>query len=564
MKIKLRTNEVLIGLLFFNVIIFYFTYSRLIEGPFIFGDETEYFQLAKEIVRYGKLISTSQYNPLYPMFISFFINKNISLSLSYELIKIFNIVAFSTMIFPVFYISLDLLKNKWMAYGMAFFVVNMPFKALSVLIWAEPLYYSLFAWCIWAYFSFANIPNTKRAIRLGILLCLLLYTKQGGLVLTISVILGVLYEIFILKRVNWKTAFLIGGILFCGYMPWIVRNAIIGQDSVLGYTETSTYLESISNINLFIRAFMYQLSYVICSLLMLFFVLFIYYVAKLKTKNIRHQSFALVVAFFVLGITMLSALHRMAGSIDGIKVTYGRYLDSVFPFVIILGISSLKNKENNWLNKYTVGVTILLAGIVFQTSPIQSVLYGYGYLNSTDLVYLNDIINGYGNVMWDSNQDIGVYMSLILSMILLFLTLLYGVLKQSYKKIYLCLLLVFMVAVGFRSEYYIYRLSCTGVPENEVAKFMIGNDIGSELVRVDSSSSYRNVISEFWFDENFDRIDIFPITDNDTGKTIGVSFGNESVGQGPNKMRYIITESMLPCKLIFKNDRYNIYQISVN
>lgn len=565
-KFKTRVNGLLIGLFFLNVLFVYCTYSRLVEGPFIFGDETEYFKLAKEIARQGKLMSISQYNPLYPILISFFVNKNISLTLSYELIKLFNIVAFSTMLFPIFYISLSLLKNKWMAYGLALFAVNMPFKALSVLVWAEPLYYSLFAWCMWGYLSFTDTPNMKRALRLGILLCLLLYTKQSGLILIISVALGLLYEVFYLKRINWKTAFFLGGFLFLGYMPWIVRNITMEQSSALGYVETASYLESLINVGVFTRAFMYQLSYVICSLFMIFFVLFIYDAVNIKRKSLHCQSFTLVVVFFVLGITMLSALHRMSGSTDeeAIKMTFGRYLDSIFPFIIIMVISSLRKKTSikGSLNRYALGGIIILTGLVFLTSPIRAAIYSYGYLNNVDLVYLNDIINGYGKIVWTPNQYVGAQIPLIYSIVLFSLTMIYCVLKESHKKIYLCLLMAFILFVGFRGETYIYKLSNARASENEVAKFLINNNIERELIRVNSNSSYGKTISEFWFDEDFDKMDISPITDPDTERIIGVSFETVAMEQLAGKLCYIITEEELPCNLVFKNSKYKIYQIS--
>ena len=47
-------------------------YSRTIAGPFIFGDESTYFQLARNLAAGGGFSGHTQYGPLYPALISAF------------------------------------------------------------------------------------------------------------------------------------------------------------------------------------------------------------------------------------------------------------------------------------------------------------------------------------------------------------------------------------------------------------------------------------------------------------------------------------------------------------
>jgi hypothetical protein len=100
----------MIYLLFLILASAIFLSSLLIPGPFIFGDEAAYFDLARGIALRGEF-SGAQYNPLYPLLLSpFFYFSNPVIT--YLIAKAINALAFASICFPLYVIASRLIAER--------------------------------------------------------------------------------------------------------------------------------------------------------------------------------------------------------------------------------------------------------------------------------------------------------------------------------------------------------------------------------------------------------------------------------------------------------------------
>src|SRR5688572_19689721 len=161
--------------------------GRGIGGPFIFGDELEYFSYGRDIFTGASLASHTQYGPLYPAIVALALNLG-DAERAYVALRIFNIVAFASWVIPALLLArVSFPGNAAMRLLFPAIVVSMPFSGLSYIGWADPVHYALFLWAAYFLWIFFHEPRIGRGVLAGVLVGMLFHPKPGsGLVTAIA------------------------------------------------------------------------------------------------------------------------------------------------------------------------------------------------------------------------------------------------------------------------------------------------------------------------------------------------------------------------------------------
>jgi len=262
-----------------RTIIVYF-YISDVNGPFSI-DETAYMDTARLIHLEGN--AGWKYNPLYPFITGFFLYfKN--MIVTYELIKVFNIAVFSSIIFPMFYISKKFISPGWSVF-ISLITVSLPFGAISFMVMAEPLFYALYIWTVLFLLNYIDSRKRLYGILMGIFLGLLFLTKQSGLILFISVIMVLLYDIIFEKKLEISVKnhllSLIPAIIMI--ITWIARNLFTKNAGALGYGADYAQVDKLEYIDInYIISIFYNISYLTIGSYFIFFLLFLLTIFRLK------------------------------------------------------------------------------------------------------------------------------------------------------------------------------------------------------------------------------------------------------------------------------------------
>ena len=118
--------------------------------------------------------------------------------------------------------------------------------AIASVIWAEPLYFSLFVWMFYAFVNFRKQKSWRSGSVLGILLSLLFLTRQTGIIPVIGCIFTLFVEYVLYKdrrgRIVHYASVLVPIFLLC--MPWMIRTGLILNGNFFG--NPKHYNEAIS------------------------------------------------------------------------------------------------------------------------------------------------------------------------------------------------------------------------------------------------------------------------------------------------------------------------------
>lgn len=540
---------VLILIFLLSGFVLYNWYVKKINGPFISLDEPTYFNLARAIRENFSYMGHKQYNPLYPLITSLaFLNNNIILA--YRIIQIFNILIYSSMVFPLYLICKRFFIKKMLCYVLPAVIIFLPWKSMVNLVWAEPLYYTLFAWCMFFFVYFYEKKTFLRAILLGTFLALLFYAKQAGLVLLVATVLTFLIEFFFMDKRN-TSCLRINSVVpittIVLIMPWLIRNIRVGG-GLLGYSgEISKFKTALTNFLDLIEAFLYQFSYASLALYVVYLIVFIIVCKDIKTYGKNNQLFIILTAFFFFGIMLLSALHRL----DRQEVPYGRYISTIFPFILIVTISYIvKNKSIQICKSFLILVAMNICILTMGFSPLPNSLFGYGYLNNFDLALWNDIFIKTNHLVYEPKDTFSV---IILPLALFLLSCIFiFVNKRTVQYITLITITLAMLYGGFRSNYYVYRLSNNTSVLNNMYRFCVEKDISVDNLYKDTNVIKNKYNGFFWFKKEPNQVSII-----EDGNELIFDFGE--VKHSSTKEYYIITDKILDYNLIYKNSKYFLY-----
>ncbi len=495
--------------------------AKDIKGPSVFGDEAAYFNLARIIHNEWNYGGHIQYNPLYSLLISFFFNISDVLKV-YELAKIFNTIVFSSILIPIFYISKLFLSDTKKCIFLSAVTVLLPFGAMTAIIWADSLFYSLYIWCIYSYFLFIKTKKIHRGILLGVLLGLLFLTKQSGFILSLATLPALAYEYYISK--DRKSDLLkilsvfISLILVIG--PWIVRNILTPGGGLMGYksaTETfSSYFFTLVFSLGFFKNFLYQISYLAISSFFLFFVMFIYFVIHIRQVELQYRSFIILILMHILGLSFLISLFQMSYKIAFNTpvmeyFTLGRYLAPIIPFIIIIGLKQFLllnfTKKRQWTIILLISLCISFNIAIF--SPLESVT-AHGIINSADTSYMLDIIGL--NRLFQIHYPATLLEASLFSLaaLLMFLIAIIVKTKLKFKQVFY-LFLLFGIFVGWRAADYVSLYSAHQKHLNNIYRYVLKNKIPSKKFIVDNAllepqwNTY-NWMNIFWYGNNVHKI----------------------------------------------------------
>ena len=528
-----------------SCIVLYGTVTKGVLGPFIPLDEPTYFNLSRSIWENFSYQNHNQYNPLYPLLVSpvFALGDVV---LAYDAIKLLNILIFSSMVFPLYFLCEKRLGEGFFSYAIAVVVVFLPWKTVVNLIWAEPLYYPLICWSILFFQLYIEKKSLERAFCLGAFLGLLFLTKQAGLVLVIATFFALIIEFILAERRNiffLKRHLVVFGSISVFVLPWIVRNFVIsdGMRGMLGYSSSVPKLwMGIVDVVTLIQAFCFQLSYLALSLYFLFLVLFVVAFFSIKKYKVENRPLLSLVFFYTAGILLLCAFHRIKLA----SLPYGRYVSTSIPFIVILAVEFLlKNQEKGLAFRqrilfFSVCSILFLLGLVF--SPLEKSLFAYGYLNNFDLTVWNDFFFGANKFLWTSKNN--PHNDLV-PLILFCSVCAFMFLKSKKLKIFVvCLVLLFMVYAGTRSAYYVHRLGLTQTCGNELFRYIVRNEIPSDKIVAFVKLNYLDLA---WLGKELEKVTPNYLVNN-------------------NRELYVITKEVLPYQLIYQNKAMFFYRVNAN
>ena len=227
-----------------------YCYGASITGPFIFGDEREYFLYGYDLFAGTRLSNQAQYGILYPAVIAIFFHFGDAAGV-YQALRAFNVAAFVSSAAPIFLLARLLFPGSgalWLL--LSVFAATCPFSGLADLLWADPLYFTLFQWLVLSLFVFFQCPGLIAGCLTGALLGLLFHTKPlAGIVVAIAVFVSL--AVFFVTEANrsnrssMRTGMLAVA-LVCGALtiPWIIRNLSLGVGPI-GYSSNT---EEFSNL----------------------------------------------------------------------------------------------------------------------------------------------------------------------------------------------------------------------------------------------------------------------------------------------------------------------------
>ncbi len=385
-----------------------YTHGRMITGPFIFGDELEYFSYARDLFTGSDLSTHTQYGILYPAIGALFFNFG-DVETVYNLLRIFNIVIFISSAIPAFLLARAWFPNSIMRFLFPLFTATAPFSGFVHLIWADPLYYTLFLWTAFVLLCFYRQPRVIMGIVVGILLSLLFHTKPGsGIVIQFAAFLSIIALVTITPSEKRRRLFipilvlLISCALFT--VPWMMRNLNLGV-GLIGYqvhtNEFSSMLAELGYLKLakdILLSIFYQLAYVFIGTWGLLGVLFIAPFILWRNLPKGHVTLIVFAVLCITGSILLTALGVSAFHGMGYWMISGRYLSVLCPLLILLAIGLMAHAPNDSIKKRLTLISILLIIITALATPLGMVM-PLSFVNNGELSLATWIIDK-GLVIW--------------------------------------------------------------------------------------------------------------------------------------------------------------------
>ena len=483
-----------------------------ITGPFIFGDECEYFSYARDLFRGADLSRHTQYGVLYPALASLFFNLGDPKKI-YDAIRWFNIALLISSAIPAFLLARMLLPKSPALFLFPVFVMTAPFGGLGYLIWAEPLYYLLFLWTACTLLRFYRQPGIAVGGVCGVLLALLFHVKPGaGIVVQIAASLSCAAWIAVTPSGSRKPVvpYVVAVGLSCAMLtiPWIVRNLSLGAGPI-GYKYAFVELASVSAefgymhfLKEALLSVFYQSAYVFIGTFGLLGVLFVLLATRWRTYSPELIAFIVFVIGCIAGLVALAAIGTTAERTDGYWVPLGRYYDAISPIPVLLSVylliqdSTPTRHERIWL----VLTTIALMAVVVFATPLK-MTRPISFIDRPELALPIWIVDA-GNVVWRDRYDPSILERICFAGTFGLIGLLL-ILTAKWRRAFLAAVtLVFIgsFATALAEHRYVRIIGSCQAEMNDVVNFLYHQKVANNRVVFDSELKNTNTanLMNFW------------------------------------------------------------------
>ena len=557
-----KPKERLLAILLAIVILLFgyaiYIHGSKITGPFIFGDELEYFSYARDIFTGSDLSNHTQYGILYPALASLFFHLG-DVERVYYFLRLFNIALFLSSAIPAFLLVRAWFPNSVMLFLFPIFTVIVPFSGFVYLIWADPLYYTLFLWTAFALLSFYRNPRISGGIVAGILLSLLFHTKPGaGVVVQFAAFLSLMTLLAVApsgKRKDLIIPILVL-LISCTLLtvPWMMRNLNLGV-GLFGYQTLSHelastiaefgYLHLVKNT---VLSIFYQLAYVFIGTWGLLGVLFL--IPMKCWRTLLKTDFILIVfaLLCITGLILLSAFVMSTNHFLRHWMPNGRYLSVMFSFLILLlmGLIARMPNDSNKIRLTLITITLIIVTVL--ATPLRMMM-PLSFVNNTELALPTWIIDK-GLVIWRGRYDSAIYERIILAVT-------YGgiglglIWVSRWKRVFVfCFSLVLACSfVATLAEHkFIGILGESQAGLNNVVKFFQQKQLGEKDIPFDCELKTDNIsfITRFWMaSEKFRYLTQSKAVNSRENST---------------EEKFFITTKRLPLPVIFQSKELCVYR----
>lgn len=548
-------------------------YSRSVAGPFIFGDESTYIQLARNLAAGQGFSGHTQYGPLYPLLISAFFALPDDI-MTYSAMRLFNLVCFASISLPVYLLARELTQRTMLHLLAALLVLLMPYGAYVYMIWAEPVFYMTIAWVFYLYFIYSRQPATLGAFLVGVAIGVTFLLKPGAIILAIAAVLVEFGKLsFASKDDRWSLLRSAMG-LFLGIglltVPWLIRNAFFTDGGALGYPGAATEMKSrIAEIGaaafyweVFLSAF-YQISYIILGTFG-----FATALVALTVSRWRHiePALRLSITFLILtlfGMIALSAVHMTAYRVIGYHFPNGRYFCGYFPIVFLFYFAITFGQER--LTRRSVGCSLLAVALSFAVIVLATpllVVSPSGLVNNPEMGAFFTLFDG-GHIVWRGLfaptlwQRFGVGLFIIASVGL-------SLLAVRFRAARAIFLVLFASATGFmssQSHRFIVKMAASQSPMNQVVSYAAARqDSGQIFFDPALAGGAAEFVMQAWTGRQEAHYISVPVASLSHQQTPAAGLTPASSTAAINA--YYITPRQLDIPVVFVAGWLNVYKIN--
>ena len=476
--------------------------DRSIPGPFIFHDEALYFNLGWSIFTEGHYAGHTSYNPLYPLVIAPLFSLPSAIH-TYEGIRILNCLLWSSVVFPIFLLARRFLKEQRASYLLALAAALTPLNAVVSLVWAEPLFYPLYAFCVLIFVKVLETKSLRWAGTLGLACALLFLTKQAGLALAFSILVSLLLHYYWKARGDgtfFRCIMLYAVTLALASAPWLIRNRMTAGAGVLGYSQWTDLMKQTVLTPRMLGAIGYNVSYIITAMFCVYLVYFVYGLTVRLEQPIyaTFAAFTLIVSLVVLIFASLISTVVPEYAKYPIFYPVGRYLSLVFPYVFIVGAVGMQQTDNQ-LRKYLTQ-SVLICGvccvILFLCTPLKAV-GAKSFMDNPSLSVFAYLLGDQTTSFWIMPRPVTVFEQACIALLPCAALLAFLLLRKSWQP--LAVLLVLIAGSSMVAARFVSLLSLAQAGNNELAKMFVRNRISASEVIFDPALNPQVSPFPFWF-----------------------------------------------------------------
>lgn len=458
-------------------------YSRSIAGPFVFGDESTYFQLARNLAAGGGFSGHTQYGPLYPAMISAFFGLPDDIT-TYKAVRLFNLLCFASTSLPVYLLARQFTEHRILCLAAGGMAVLMPYGAFAYMIWAEPLYFPTLAWVFYLFFRHSQVPGIVNGVLAGAAIGAAFLLKPAAITLAIAVILVEGAKI-VLAGTDRRQLFNRGTLpllISIGVIitPWIIRNLLVTEGGPLGYPLAAMEMKS-RIVEIGVPTFtaevgisvFYQLSYIILGTFGFVSVLGVLLLSRWRRLSPALRWSVCFLFLAMSGLIALSAVHMTAYRVLGYHVPNGRYYCGfflflfMFYFAIAFGQGAFSRKEI--ILSVLAGVSSFI--VIVAASPLLMVT-PYSLVNNPELAVFHTLFEG-GQLIWRSIFTPSIWQRFTLGVFIIAsigLSLLAARLPAARLPV-LCLSASLLAFAGSQSHRFVVKLGASQAPINQVVSY---------------------------------------------------------------------------------------------
>lgn len=552
-------------------------YSRTIAGPFIFGDESTYFQLARNLAGGGGFSGHTQYGPLYPALISAFFGLPDDIT-TYKAVRLFNLLCFASTSVPVYLLTRQFTQRRILCLAAAGLAVLMPHGAFAYLIWAEPVYFPVLAWVFYLFFRYSRAPGVLNGALAGAAIGAAFLLKPAAIILAIAAILAEGAKIVFAdggqRRLLTGNALSLLIAIIAIIAPWIVRNLVFSDGGPLGYPLAAMEMQSrIAEIG--VPAFaaevglsvFYQISYIILGTFGFVSALGVLLLSRWRQLQPALRWTVVFLFLTLAGLIVMSAVHMTAYRVLGYHVPNGRYYCGFFPliflfyFVVAFGQESISRREVIFsiLSSAFSFVIIVTASPLLMVTP-------YSLVNNPEMAVFYTLFEG-GHLVWRGLFLPSIWQRLALGAFIGG-SIGFSLLAVRVRAARLPVLCLFAGLIGFtssQSHRFVAKIGESQTPMNRVVSHAAARQENPRIF-FDSVLAGGNAqfVMETWTGrqeaEYIDKVPT-PLASFDTFATGGIS--NSHSDFAPERA-YYITPKQLKTPAIYTSGWLNLYEIGKN